>query len=316
MDAIAALTSRSALERAMEEFDRVGRAEFLKAHETARAQDCFIDHGGHYYDAPVIAAAGYALEHPAEPRLIVRPSIAEERSVRVALERLGLRVVANPYRYLVLAENEVHARPEFIKWKDVTGEHYHYPNNYRNIVLPGREFIYYKGRHRKEGPQAMPEYFGWGRIGAVYPDPATTELPKSKRHWVCDIEEYREFRVPVPFRQADGRYRELDSTIPPQRHWTQGVRKITDRAFVEILEAAGILLKQPDSAPDLQTQTVSVANTPLELLVQLAPRKGDDGSTGVTSHDGTGSRFANRGLRCGSGRYRGAEPHTKGSRRC
>ena len=34
-----------------------------------------------------------------------------------------------------------------------------------------------------------------------------------------------------------------------------------------------------------------------------------------SSHYGTtGSRFANRGLRCGSGKNRGAEPHTNGSR--
>jgi hypothetical protein len=34
------------------------------------------------------------------------------------------------------------------------------------------------------------------------------------------------------------------------------------------------------------------------------------------SHHGTtGSRFADRGLRCGSGKKRGAEPHTNGSRR-
>ena len=176
MDAIAQLTSsRSALERAMEEFDRVGRAKFLKGHKAPQAHNCFIDYGSHYYDALAIASAAHALEYPAAPPLAARPTIANEHAARLALERLGVRIVPNPYHYLVLAENEVHARPEFSKWQDVTGERYHYPNNYRNTVLPGREFIYYKGRHRKEGRLATPEYFGWGRSGAYIQTP----LPRS-----------------------------------------------------------------------------------------------------------------------------------------
>jgi hypothetical protein len=34
----------------------------------------------------------------------------------------------------------------------------------------------------------------------------------------------------------------------------------------------------------------------------------------VSHYGTTGSRFAGRGLRCGSGKNRGAEPHTNGSR--
>ena len=41
-----------------------------------------------------------------------------------------------------------------------------------------------------------------------------------------------------------------------------------------------------------------------------------DNARALASHYGTtGSRFAKRGLRCESGKTRGAEPHTNGSRR-
>ena len=38
-------------------------------------------------------------------------------------------------------------------------------------------------------------------------------------------------------------------------------------------------------------------------------------TTSASHHVTTGSRFADRGLRCESGKDRGAEPHTNGSRR-
>lgn len=282
MSLLTKLTSRSAIERAMADFDRLGRAQFLKAHGFGRARDYFIEDSGHYYDSEAIAAVAYGIENPTEGPLRSDGLSDGELTVKIVLERLNVRVVPNPYRYLVLAENEIHARSEFAKWQDVTGERYHYPNNYRNTLVPGREFIYYKGAHRAGGRHAMPEYFGWGRIGAVYPDPTTMELPKSRRQWMCDIEDYREFSTPVPFRQSSGRYREIDSAIAPQRHWAQGVREITDRAFLEILEAAGIKFKQPASTVSLPAQTVTVIETPLALLATVTRRESSDGALTVT----------------------------------
>ena len=51
------------------------------------------------------------------------------------------------------------------------------------------------------------------------------------------------------------------------------------------------------------TLTRRLTWTPLALLLL------------ISHHGTTGSRFAGRGLRCGSGLNRGAEPHTNGSRR-
>ena len=45
---------------------------------------------------------------------------------------------------LIITENDVS------KWDDITGEQYHFPAKYRNIVLPGREIIYYKGKMKSK----------------------------------------------------------------------------------------------------------------------------------------------------------------------
>ena len=54
---------------------------------------------------------------------------------------------------------------------------------------------------------------------------------------------------------------------------------MTGRAFREILEMAGILFKQPDSAAPLQEQTVVVVESSLDLLIKLTPKTGDGALT-------------------------------------
>jgi len=65
---------------------------------------------------------------------------------------------------LVLVQNERTAGGHFDHWEDVTGERYHFPNQYRNRVVPGRPFVYYRGV-RRSGERGTPEYFGTGRAG-------------------------------------------------------------------------------------------------------------------------------------------------------
>jgi hypothetical protein len=111
----------------------------------------------------------------------------ENQSARV-LKRLGfvVQTVAVDPRPLVLAENEVNAGESF-DWKDVTGERYHFPNNYKNKIVPGAHFVYYKGVRRGDGSRAQPAYFGCGEIGSVYSVPETAHLPPAKRHWLAEI---------------------------------------------------------------------------------------------------------------------------------
>lgn len=285
------LTSGDAVRQAIREFDRLGRSAFLKQHRFERSNDYFIDHDGRYYDAAAIAAVAYGIQHPLERALVGKDLNGKGYALEKALRRLDFRVVANPYHYLVLAENEVHARAEFSKWQDVTGERYHFPNSYRNKILPGREFLYYKGGRRRDGERATPQYFGWGRIGSVYPDPTTADVPKAKRQWMCDIEEYREFRAPVMFRNSKGLYLELGSPDAPRRYWENGVRAISDRCFQGILEAAGIAFKQASERRTVETQTIAVVDGPLELLVLTEP---DIGSARVAENIGHRTRRSPR----------------------
>src|SRR5688572_16348134 len=109
--------------------------------------------------------------------------------------------------FLVLAENEETASGH--EWRDVTGERYHFPNGYKNIISPGVPFVYYKGSRRSGGARTDPQYFGAGAIGDVYADPDTLALKGADRKWLADIVDYKPFPVPVPFRTEDGLYSEL-----------------------------------------------------------------------------------------------------------
>ena len=70
--------------------------------------------------------------------------------------------------YLVLVQNEATKGGDYDFWEDNTGEQYHYPNTYKNKVLTGSNFIYYKSRLRKDGSYGEAGYFGFGTIGEIF----------------------------------------------------------------------------------------------------------------------------------------------------
>ena len=138
---------------------------------------------------------------------------------------------------VVLTTNEVVLNPEHA-WNDITGVQYHYPNQYKNKIRTGEEFVYYRGVRRKDGTRGEAEYFGRGRIGAIRPDPATEG--SSRPSWFCDIEDYEPFLTPVPAK-PNGMFLE---TIP-QNAWRNGVRSLDNATLAAILAAAG---STPNSA--------------------------------------------------------------------
>ncbi len=136
---------------------------------------------------------------------------------------------------LVLVQNERTAGGHFDHWEDVTGERYHFPNQYRNRIVPGRPFVYYRGVRRNVG-LGNAEYFGVGQIGRVWPDARVPESePRRKWRWFCEIEDYRMFVSPVPAK-IDGQY--LESIARNQ--WGVAVRKLPIDAFARILDLAGL----------------------------------------------------------------------------
>ena len=136
---------------------------------------------------------------------------------------------------LVLVQNEVTVSKAHQRWQDVTGEQYHFPNQYKNRVKPGTTFVYYRGVRRTHHRHATPEYFGCGVVGDVWIDAETVDLPKARRAWFCKIVDYVPFARSVPFK-LEGTHLE---NIRPNL-WGVGVREIDNGTYERILELGQI----------------------------------------------------------------------------
>jgi hypothetical protein len=84
--------NRSAVLKAIEEFDRVGRRAFLKKYGFGMARDYVLVRNGHSYDSKAIAGAahGYLPGHSA---LTHDDFSGGDATVRRALEKLGFEVL-------------------------------------------------------------------------------------------------------------------------------------------------------------------------------------------------------------------------------
>ena len=130
---------------------------------------------------------------------------------------------------LVFTQNDVSVAD--IDYADVLGKVYEYPARYRKLIQPGERFVYYRGRRRADGSSQTPSYLGCGTVGKI------TEISDRFR---CTIENYQEFKNPVPFKEGDT-YREPEAN---QRkaigfYFQVGVRPIDQRSYDEIV-AAGL----------------------------------------------------------------------------
>lgn len=147
---------------------------------------------------------------------------------------------------LILVQNEVTEGKRYDFWEDIEGVQYHFPNKYKNKIKPGESFIYYRGVRRKNGIRAIPEYFGYGRIGRVWQDKENITSSSIKTfRWQCEIIEYIPFTTPVPFK-INGRYFE----ILHQNQWSIGVRSIDQEKFIHILSHAGITIESEITLPE------------------------------------------------------------------
>jgi len=137
---------------------------------------------------------------------------------------------------IILVQNERTAGGLYDHWQDVTGERYQYPNQYKNKVLPGRRFVYYRGSRRADGTRAIPEYFGHGRIASIGIDPETdTSARKANWKWICEIDDYWSFPLPVPFKIGEKTFEEI-----AQNQWSVAVREISEQVYQKILAKSGL----------------------------------------------------------------------------
>lgn len=113
-------------------------------------------------------------------------------------------------------------------YDDVVGELYHFPRRYRSYLNPGEPFVYY---HPSETGDRGRYYFGMGRIGTVYQDPARPD------HGYAEILDYLQFTREVPFRSG-GVY--LEARPDAGTQFFRAVRLISDEVFNIILEGSGL----------------------------------------------------------------------------
>ena len=90
--------------------------------------------------------------------------------------------------YCVITENDIS------KWRDKTGELYHFPKRYLKFLQPGTKVIYYKGKlgdksYSNGRLSDNPHYFGYATIGN-YSQDATS----SKNDYFCQIKDFTPFR--------------------------------------------------------------------------------------------------------------------------
>lgn len=136
--------------------------------------------------------------------------------------------------FAVIAENDES------QWDDQPGVLYHFPKRYREILAPGTQVVYYKGKLKDATYSSMrlssePHYFGTALIGKVYPDSAS-----KKGDLFALIQSFEQFAVPVALRAADDQYFEA---IPENRkgnYWRDGVRIASAETYFAILAKAGV----------------------------------------------------------------------------
>jgi len=177
---------------------------------------------------------------------------------------------------IVLVENERTLDSTYENWQDITGEQYHYPNTYKGRVREGRRFIYYRGVRRSGGIRGTAEYFGAGRIGGVWPDPANDERPRARWQWFCSIEDYQPFLAAVPSRNGSNYYERVTNA----RDWGIGVRLIPEATYQRILAAAGVPAAPAAPAPRLPPLTSVVPAESGNLLATVPRRKRIAGAGG------------------------------------
>ena len=168
---------------------------------------------------------------------------------------------------LVLASNDVNVTDRY-DWKDIAGVQYHYPNAYRNMILMGEEFVYYRGIRRINGRRGQAEYFGSGIVGEIWRDPKIpSDAPKKNWAWYCEIQDYVPFAVPVPAKIDGIFFEDIERNL-----WRNGVRKLSKEIFDHIITAAGIPLNAQENdpveivphLPDIQA--VEIHETPTSLM--------------------------------------------------
>lgn len=145
---------------------------------------------------------------------------------------------------LVFTQNEVNLSEH--DYADVLGETYEYPSNYRNLIQPGEQFVYYRGRRRASGGSTTPSYLGVGIV---------SEVSHVGDRFRCSITNFRQFTPPLPFKTGDGYLEpEANTRSPVGFYFQTGVRRLDQDAFDRI---CALGLETPQTAEgDAETEPI------------------------------------------------------------
>lgn len=91
---LASLNDRAAVISAVQEFDEVGRTNFLRKYGFAPARSYFLVLYGRFYDSKAIVAAAHGYQFPQQGPLASIDFSGGERTVRAKLEALGFSVAS------------------------------------------------------------------------------------------------------------------------------------------------------------------------------------------------------------------------------
>lgn len=131
----------------------------------------------------------------------------------------------------VIVENDIS------QWDDLTGEVYHFPKRYKDLLLSGKKVIYYKGKMKDKSFEASrlsksPHYFGIAEIGNVI-------TVNNDKEFLAEIINFRRFTQVVDFKKND-KYLEKIPESKKSNFWRDGVRKIDEDTYQKIISLANL----------------------------------------------------------------------------
>ncbi|WIF06166.1 hypothetical protein QEP77_20460 [Serratia sp. B1] len=111
--AIEALSSKESVLKAIEEYKKLGRDEFLKQHEIKRFKKYTLHYNGEKYDIRGIAARAYREQH-GYPFKGINADSGTEKAIQF-LKDLGFEIVETPHPFDYLTEGKLYTRKALIE---------------------------------------------------------------------------------------------------------------------------------------------------------------------------------------------------------
>jgi hypothetical protein len=113
-------------------------------------------------------------------------------------------------------------------YPNVAGKPLHFPNRYKDMVLSGRPFVYF----RSSGRGTM-GYIGRGIIGEITPDPENVNVRPFRRplKWFAEIRDFHSFANLVFWKDGRNPLEDLDN-----HEWVDMIRDISVATYDRILE--------------------------------------------------------------------------------